>query len=131
MGNQLTQEQQNKIFDALRKEYGDEILETKLQRLESARKYYRRFPYDGWQKRAGMDAVDLAAPSNPLKELIANESRDELLDGLTERELWVATMSEQGYKPGDMAFIRGKSSSGADRWIKWNVRRKMEAKLTQ
>lgn len=128
--SKVTQEQENKIFARLVKKYGAYVLEEKIQRLDSARRYYRRYPFDAWQKRASMEAIDIKHPSNPLKELIADETRNEFLEGLTDRERWVAEKAEEGYKPGDMAVMRGKASSGADRWIKWSVRRKMERKLS-
>lgn len=103
--------------------------EAKVQRLESTRKYYRKYPYDGWQQRTGLDAVDLVHPSNPLAEIIAKETRAELLSGLTERELWVALRADEGYKPRDMAAMRGKDTSGADRWVKHSVKQKMQEKL--
>ncbi len=125
----MTQEQENKRFDGLRRTYGDLALEEKIQKLDSCRKYNRRWPYDNNQKRAGMDTVDLVHPSDPLGEIIAEESRGELLSGLTDRELWVAARAEEGYKPREMAEMRGKVTSNADRWIKHSVKTKMEAML--
>lgn len=76
-----------------------------------------------------MDYVDLVMPGDPLGELIAQEAHDELLQGLTEREQQVAIWAEQGYKPRDMAEMRGKSTSNADRWIKHSVKSKMGERL--
>jgi hypothetical protein len=127
----LTQEQQNKCFDRLLKKYGAIVLETKVQKLPSTRKYYIRWPYDGWQKRASMDSIDLVHSSDPLAELVAGELRAELLEGLTARERWVAERSEEGYMPRDMAFMRGVKASNADRWIKFSVKQKFIGKMEE
>lgn len=112
--------------------YGAYGLEEKIQRREPARKYYRRWPYDAWSKRADMDAVDLVMPSNPHADLLAKEGHDKLLEGLTPRELEVALWSEAGYKPKDMALMRAEragepaeqATSNADRWMKHRVKQR-------
>lgn len=126
----ITQSEENAIFDRMLEKYGAYELETKIQKLDSCRRYYRRYPYDGWLKREGIEAVDVPVNTNLQAEIIAKEAREELLNGLTERELQIATLSEEGYKPGDIAALAGKTQSGAERWIKWSVRRKMENKLS-
>lgn len=125
MSDMLNDDRSNTAFLGLIDQHGAYELERRIQRRDVARKYYRRFPYDAWSSRTGMDSVDLVHPSDPLAEIIAQQSRLELLDGLTERELWVAERAEEGYKPRDMAALRGKDTSNADRWIKHSVKLKM------
>lgn len=126
-----SQEQENQIFESLLDKYGAYGLEAKIQKLDTSRKFYRRYPYDAWSKRADMDAIDIVHTSNPLKEIIAEEARNELLGVLTNRERWVATRSEEGYKPRDMAEMRHSATSNADRWIKHNVKHKFIDKLSK
>jgi hypothetical protein len=120
-----SQEDENVIFLELLETYGAYKLEEKIQRREITRKYYRRWPYDGYSKRVGMDTVDLTMPTEPLSELLSSEARDELLQNLTPRELEVALWAEAGFKPKDMASMRGSVTSNADRWMKHQVKQKM------
>jgi hypothetical protein len=128
--NGRSQARENELFEHLLIRYKAYELERRIQRLESTRKFYRRYPYDAWQKRTGMEAIDLHSPSDPLAEIIADEARNELLDGLTDRERWVAQRAEEGYQPRDMAKMRNKDTSNADRWIKHSVKEKMAIKLS-
>lgn len=123
------QERENQAFDDLLRTYGAEVLEDKLQRLENVKHYYRKWPFDGYASRVGLEYVDLVMPGNPLGEIISKEAHDELLVGLTERERWVAERAEEGYKPMDMAIMRGVTTSNADRWIKHSVKGKLASKL--
>jgi len=125
----LTQARENEEWDKLLAELGAEVLEDKLQRLENVKHYYRKYPYDGYASRVGLEYVDLVMPDNPLGEIISKEAHDELLVGLTERERWVAERAEEGYKPMDMALMRGVTTSNADRWIKHSVKGKFVGKL--
>lgn len=119
--------------------YGAYKLEEKIQKRDITRRFYRRYPYDGWQKRAGMDTVDLVMPSNPHADLLDKEAHELLLDGLTPRELEVATLAEMGYKPKDMAAMRaaregrpvGSATSNADRWMKHQVKQRFAQKLDE
>jgi hypothetical protein len=123
------QERENQAFEKVVERYGLYGTELKLQKMESCRNYYRRWPYDAWSKRVPEEHIDIVDLNSPLERMIADESREELLAGLTERELWVAQRSEEGYKPRDMAELRGKTTSNADRWIKHSVKQKMAAKI--
>lgn len=122
-------EEENQLFKNMESRLGAFGLEAKIEKREPARLYYRAYPYDAWQKREGMDAVDLAAPGTPAGDYVATETRDYLLAGLTPRELEVALWSEQGLKPKDMAAIRGDKTSNADRWMKHRVKLRFQEKM--
>lgn len=134
----MSQEEENVVFEGMQAKYGAYGLEEKIQKRELARKYYRRWPYDAWSKRTGMDAVDLVMPSTPLQDVIEAEAHAALLAGLTPRELEVALWSEAGFKPREMAEMRAikageppdMATSNADRWMKHRVKERFTEKLS-
>lgn len=131
MTQEQTQETENQAFEALLNKYGAFELERRIQRMDSARKYYRSLPFEGWKERTGMEAVDLASQSNPLAEVSSDETRRELYSVLTPLERWVAEQTEKGLKPRDMAAMNGRETSNNYRWLLWSIRQKFKQKLLE
>lgn len=114
-------------FAQLVKEKGSYWLARKIMRMESYRKYDRKYPYDSTTKAKPIDELyDVADGSpDPLEMVLMQEAQEEYLAQLTPAQQEAAKLYVQGYKPRDIAQMQGRNNSGAERWQKHNMKERL------
>lgn len=129
----MTQEEQNRKFEELEKQYGLHGLEARIQKLDSVKAYYRRYPYDGYVKYVPEEEAYYLRDGqpDPMEQAIMNEEQDRYLAGLTEKEHEAVKLTVEGYKPRDIAKIHGQEHSRKWRWHKWAAKQKIKQKLEE
>lgn len=121
-------ERTRESFMRLLNRLGDTELERKMRKRELYRNYYRRYPYDG--KKPVIDIEELApylageAPSMQ-ETMVMRQTTDEYLSRLTDLQRDVVEMTDEGYKPREIAEQQGRDNSGSIRWHKNAAKKKL------
>ena len=126
--DKINDEAINKAWMHLLGVLGAYQLQAKIYKLASWRKYASKYPYDDTQKARDIEtAYELSAPEpGPDELVIMAEARDEYLVQLTPSQQDIARLTEQGYKPRDIAKLYGLDDSGSIRWQLWQMRQRLK-----
>jgi DNA-directed RNA polymerase specialized sigma24 family protein len=120
-----TSEQINSAWDNLLEKYTPVELERRMSKMESYRKYYKSNPYDGTTSFLSLDEADgIEYGDNLLAGIMSDEAIDNLMSGLTEKQRVVVELSVQGYKPKEIAALKGQTSNNW-RWHKSAAKKKL------
>lgn len=106
-------------FEALVKDRGAYYVEERMHKLDSYRRYHRKWPYDAKKKLVDITDVQEYLPDRKpsLEEaLIMTQTTDAYLKTLTPKQKRVVELRDKGYKPQEMANMEGREESGRERW---------------
>lgn len=116
---------ENDVFTSLTRD-GEHVLEAKLYKLDSYKKYYRRWPFDGKAAVLPLESYNEPSLANPLDQIIADEAVEAFKADLTDKQLEVVNMRAEGYKPREIAKKQGSRTSNKVRWHLFVARNKLK-----
>ena len=123
----MSSTEENNVWDNMLKKYGSIVMATKISKLESSRKYYKAYPLDHCEYTLPIEyAEDVPIDDNPFDYVVGNEAIAAMLVNLTAKERIVVDLSAQGYKPKEIAELKGQASINW-RWHKNAAKKKMLA----
>lgn len=106
---------------------GSEELDRRIQKREQARLYNRKYPFDSTTTKVSEEVLEWQADNKPSPDelVMMGQARDDYLAKLTPSQQDIALLLEQGYKPKEIAAMRGDKNSGAVRWQKHNIKERL------
>lgn len=131
---------ENDAFLELQRMMGSEPLEERMHSLISYRAYNQRWPFDAREKVLSVEAVfeeradgNSSEPADStksvLERLMDEEATDTILSVLTDEQRLVIERTVQGYKPREIAELKGDKSSDRVRQDKYSAMRALGAPI--
>lgn len=124
----LNDETLNKAFEAIVRRDGAYVVEERMHKLDSYRKFNRKYPYDAKKKLVDLEKVaDFLPDLGPSQEeqMIMSQAAGEYLAKLTPKQRRVVELRDEGYKPQEMAHMEGREESGRERWHLHTAKQKL------
>lgn len=121
-------QRENEVWDRTLANMGSHNLAVRITKRESYRLYDRKWPFDMTSKAVPLESVQdtLGYEDEVLAMIEGDEARESFLTRLTPYQRELAEKFEQGYRPRDIAEMKGKENSGSIRWQKHNIKQKAQ-----
>lgn len=110
-------------------------LERRISKMASFRAYAQRYPLDIKTNAMSLDDLEEAGlepqsgEPGDLERIIAEEARQELLNGMSPRQRDLALRLEQGFKPKEFYQEYGYKTTGGIRWHRHILRAEYNERL--
>jgi len=118
---------------------GEFAVEERMHKLDSYRAYNQKWPFDAkkmvlsaevvFEEKDNEVYIDGYNPRSTMEEIMDAEAVDTLLADLSEDERMVIELTAGGYKPREIAIVRGELTSARTRQEKYSALRKLGAPI--